>query len=80
MATFSFTTTAEQDRALAAKRVTDAPSAKDTAEYVAAVVRDTLLASVVAEYVEARVQLVADAYRAGTAEQRAAVDKDLGLA
>lgn len=79
MPTYSFTATDEQDAAITARRLKTVPEVKDNATFVAGAVRDRILASVVQEFIEARVQKVADAYRNGTAQQRADVDKVLSI-
>jgi hypothetical protein len=89
MATHSFTTTVIQETALTYKRsIVNAqrasqspplPPFDDNPAYVDDVVRNTLLGPLVQEYVETRLQQVANAYRTATNTQRQTVDSTLGL-
>lgn len=79
MPNYTIAVTDEQDAAITARRTHEAPDVKDNATYVTATVRDRILKGVVDAFIEARVQKVADAYRQGTADQRATVDRVLGI-
>lgn len=89
MANHAFTTSAIQEAALTYKRgIVNAerasaapplPPFEDNAAYVDDVVRNTLLGPLVQTFVEARLQLVANAYRTATNTQRQTVDTTLGL-
>jgi len=89
MAQHTFTTSAIQEAALTYKRgVVNAqraaatpplPSFEDNPSYVDEVVRNVLLGPLVQEFVEARLQLVANAYRTATNAQRQTVDAALSL-
>ena len=56
-----------------------APASANNAAYVEMVAVPALVQAVVSAYIEVRLKLVADAYRVGTAAQRAAVDAALGV-
>lgn len=82
MASYALTTTAVQESAITAKRLAENAAGAtyaDNAAYLA-VQHANMLRPLVTDYIEARLHLVADSYRAGTASQRAAVDSALGIA
>ena len=89
MAVHTFTTSAVQEAALTYKRsvvnaqraaaVPPLPPFDDNPAYVDDVVRQKLLGPLVQEFVEARLQMVANAYRTATNAQRVAADTALGL-
>lgn len=89
MATYSFTTTAFQEAAVTFKRtkvnaersaaVPPLPPFDDNTTYVSDFVVTTLMSPLLVEYVEARLQMVANAYRTATPTQRQTVDTALGL-
>jgi hypothetical protein len=55
------------------------PPFDDNAAFVAFVVENQILGPIVPEFVNARLQLVADAYRTATPAERQAVDQALGI-
>jgi hypothetical protein len=89
MANYAFTTTAIQEAALTFKRgkvnterataTPPLPPFDDNAAYVADYVGSTLMAPLFVEFVEARLQMVANAYRTATNAQRQAADTALGI-
>lgn len=89
MAVHTFTTGAVQEAAITYKRglvnqdratqVPPLPPFDDNPAYVDEVVRMKLLGPLVQEFVESRLQLVANAYRTATAAQRQAADQALGI-
>ena len=89
MAVHTFTTTPIQEAALTYKRgIVNAqraaktpplPPFDDNPAFVDDVVRNTLIGPLVQEFVEARLQLIANAYRTATNTQRQAADAALGI-
>jgi hypothetical protein len=89
MALHSFNTTALQEAAISYKRqrvnqeraamTPPQPPFDDNAAFVAFAVENQILGPLVPEFVEARLQMVANAYRIATPAQRQSVDSTLGL-
>lgn len=89
MAVHSFTTSALQEAAITYKRsrvnqeraaqVPPLPPFDDNAAFVAFAVENQILGPLVPEFVESRLQLVANAYRMATPAQRQSVDQALGI-
>lgn len=77
MAEYTFTTTPEQDAAIATNHRLRAPDVPFDAFVTASIQAE--LEQIAQAFIEARVQRLVDAYRAGTAEQRAQVDAILRL-
>lgn len=89
MALHQFNTTAIQEAAITYKRqrinaertsaTPPLPPFDDNAAFVAFAVENEILGPLVPEFVEARLQLVANAYRTATNAQRQAADQALGI-
>ena len=89
MAVHTFTTSAIQEAALTFRRaevnaqrasaIPPLPPFEDNPTYIDEVVRNTLLGPLVQEFVEARLQVLANAYRTATNAQRQAADAALGI-
>ncbi|MPZ20133.1 MAG: hypothetical protein GEV06_19780 [Luteitalea sp.] len=81
MATYTKTTGPVQEAAITAKRLKATEAGGDFSDNAAFVDHaiDAMLQPIVAEFIEARLQLVADAYRTAPASARATVDEALGL-
>ena len=89
MAEYTFTTTPLEDDAITAARLDTnraragqdppLPPFDTNAEFVAAIVRVKILGPEVMAFVNARMQLVANAYRTATVEDRAAAEAALHI-
>lgn len=79
MPDYTISISAEEDAAITARRLADAPTAKDNATFITTVAQPQIIGDTLKAFIEVRVQKMADAYRAGTPDQRTAVDRVFGL-